>query len=373
MIADRRDPIVVISTCWKWLSQARTGHSRITAMNRKMASTLAAATFALAVVSSAAWSAQAQDARSATAESNSADTLFVATSFWATFWPYFAGVVLLLLGVTRILRSGVMRSPGSERLLAFGPLLLAAPMGVFGTEHFVFTSVIAGMVPSWLPVHLFWTYLTGTALIAAAVSIVVKKHAGLAAALLGVMLLCFVLMIWVPSIAELPGNRFVLAVLLRDLSFSGAAFALALTLGFGPLARNSRIVLGSLRFSIAVPAIVFGIEHFLHPRFVPAVPLEHVMPAWVPAPVAFAYAVGAILIACGLCISFDWRGASAAAILGWMVVTLVGMVYVPMLVAEPSVGVGLNYLMDTLAFGGGALVWARALEPSVRFLNAARS
>jgi uncharacterized membrane protein len=283
-------------------------------------------------------------------------------SFWSTFWPYFLGVVLLLLGVARVLTSGVMRSPGSERFLAFGPVLFAAPMGVFGTEHFVFSSGIAKMVPSWLPVHLFWTYLTGTALIAAAVSIVVKRHSGLAAALLGVMLLCFVLMISVPNIAKTPGDRFVLAVLLRDLSFSGAAFALAVTLGFGPLARNSRIVIGILRFSIAVPTIVFGIEHFLHPGFVPAIPLEHVMPAWVPAPVAFAYAVGAILIVCGGCIALDWWAAPAAAILGWMVVILVSIVYVPLLVAEPSVGVGLNYFMDTLAFGGSALVWARALR-----------
>jgi uncharacterized membrane protein len=283
-------------------------------------------------------------------------------SFWTTFWPYFVGVVLLLLGAARILRSVVMRSPGSARFLAFGPVLLAAPMGVFGTEHFVFSSVVAGMVPSWLPVHLFWTYLTGTALIAAAVSIVVRRHSGLAAALLGVMMLCFALMISVPNIAKTPGDRFVLAVLLRDLSFSGAAFALAVTLGFEPLARNSRIVIRILRFSIAVPAIVFGIEHFLHPGFVPAIPLKHVMPAWVPAPGAFAYAVGAILIACGGCIAFDWRGASAAAILGWTVVILVCIIYVPLLVGEPSVGVGLNYLMDTLAFGGAALVWARALS-----------
>jgi uncharacterized membrane protein len=283
-------------------------------------------------------------------------------SFWTTFSPYFVGVVLLLLGVARILRSEVMRSPGSTRLLAFGPVLLAAPMGVFGTEHFVFPSVIAGLVPSWLPVHLFWTYFTGTALIAAAVSIVVKRHSGLAAALLGVMMLCFALMIWLPSLVKTRGDRFALAVLLRELSFSGAGFALAVTLGFEPLARNSQIVIRILRFSIAVPAVVFGIEHFLHPGFVPAIPLEHVIPAWVPAPVAFAYAVGAILIACGGCIAFDWRGASAAAILGWMVVILVCIVYVPLLVAEPSVEVGLNYLMDTLAFGGVALVWARALN-----------
>jgi uncharacterized membrane protein len=283
-------------------------------------------------------------------------------SFWTTFWPYFTGSVLLILGVVEVIRSGILRSPGFERFLAFGPVFFAAPMGAFGTEHFVFTSLIAGMVPSFLPVHLFWTYLTGTALIAAAVSIVVKRHSGLAAALLGLMLLSFVLLISVPNIVKAPGDRFVLAVLLRDLSFSGAALALAVTLGFGPLARNSRIVIGILRFWIAVPAIVFGIEHFLHPGFAPVVPLPHVMPPSIPAPTAWAYVVGAILIACGACIALDWRAPLAGAIVGWMVVVVVGIVYIPLLVGEPSVGVGLNYFADTLTFGGGAMLYARAFE-----------
>lgn len=289
-------------------------------------------------------------------------------SFWTTFWPYFTGSVLLLLGLGRALRPGTTKPSFVERSLALGLVLFAAPMGVFGTEHFVFPSVIAGMVPAWLPVHLFWTYLTGTALIAAALSIVVNRYSGLAAALLGLMLLCFVVMISVPNIARNPGDRFVLAVLLRDLSFAGAALALAVVLEFPPLFRNSRSAIRILRPSIAVPSIVFGLEHFLHPGFVPAVPLEHPLPAWVPAPVAFAYVVGTILIACGSCIALDWRGAEAAAILGWAVVILVLVVYVPLLVSEPSVAVGLNYFMDTLAFAGGALIWAGALgrsfEPS---------
>jgi uncharacterized membrane protein len=277
-------------------------------------------------------------------------------------WPYVTGAVLLLLGIADVLRSGVARLRASKRLGAFGPVLFAAPMGVFGAEHFASASVIAGLVPTWLPAHLFWTYLTGTALIAAAVSIVLKRHSGLAATLLGVELLCFVLMISVPAFVKEPGNRFVLAVTLRDLSFSGAAFALAVNRGFGPLARNSRAAIRTLRFTIAIPGIVFGLEHFLHPMFVPVIPLPKALPAWVPAPVLLAYIVGAVLIACGACIALDWRAAAAAASLGWMVVIVVCIVYLPILVAEPSVEVGLNYFADTLAFGGGALIWAQALE-----------
>jgi len=55
------------------------------------------------------------------------------------------------------------------------------------------------MVPRWFRVHLFWVYLDGIALIAPALSITVKRYAKLAAALLGIMLFVFELLISVPG------------------------------------------------------------------------------------------------------------------------------------------------------------------------------
>ena len=65
---------------------------------------------------------------------------------------------------------------GLEKILPFGRLFFAMPMGVFGTEHLVDTAEIAALVPSWMPAHLFWTYLVGIALIAAALSITLKRY-----------------------------------------------------------------------------------------------------------------------------------------------------------------------------------------------------
>ena len=58
---------------------------------------------------------------------------------------------------------------------------------------------MAGMVPFWLPGGVFWVYLTGQALIAAAISIIAQKKAKLASLLLAAMLAVFILTIHLPG------------------------------------------------------------------------------------------------------------------------------------------------------------------------------
>jgi uncharacterized membrane protein len=278
-----------------------------------------------------------------------------------TFWPCFSGTLVLLLGSGLLLWTDVPKYQGLDRMIVLGRVLFAAPMAVFGTEHFVLTDDIVRLVPSWMPGHLFWTYLTGTGLIAASLSIVVRKQSGLAAMLLGVMFLSFVLLIWLPQTVATAGNRFALAVLLRETAFSSGSFALAVTEGFGPLVRRSRRVIPLARLGIGVPVIVFGVEHFLHPSFVPVVPLRQPMPTWIPAGIALVYGMGATLIVCGAGIVLNRKARLSAVTLGTAINVVVLLVYVPLIVAQPSVAVGLNYLADTLAFGGTVLLLAGAL------------
>ena len=104
-----------------------------------------------------------------------------------------------------------------------GRILFAVPFGIFGLFHFMNASDMAGMVS--IPGGVFWVYLTGLALLAAAVSILTNIKAKLALQLLGVMLLVFALGIHLPDV--LGGHDMSMPSLLKDTSLAGAAFWLS--------------------------------------------------------------------------------------------------------------------------------------------------
>jgi uncharacterized membrane protein YphA (DoxX/SURF4 family) len=128
--------------------------------------------------------------------------------------------------------------------------------------------------------------------------------------------------------------------------------------------RKSLITVG--RVLIAIAAIVFGVQHFLHPLGLPGVPLQKQMPAWIPARAFIDYLTGAFLSVAGVCFLLTRKTRLAATYLGTWIVLLVVAIYGPVLIwalADPSTGAkveGLNYFADTLLFGGVILSLARA-------------
>jgi uncharacterized membrane protein YphA (DoxX/SURF4 family) len=109
-------------------------------------------------------------------------------------------------------------------LSTIGRYMYALPFGVFGFLHFMNAGAMSGMVP--IPGGVFWVYLTGLALLAACVSIIIETKARLACILLGVMLLIFVLSIHLPGIigGEMQPN---MSNLLKDLALAGGAWFIA--------------------------------------------------------------------------------------------------------------------------------------------------
>lgn len=286
------------------------------------------------------------------------------------FWPYFAGIVLTIVALAMIVGREVPQAKGLDKVVVFGRLFFAVPMAIFGAEHFVFRREMGPMVPSWIPWHSFWILLVGTALIAAATSIIVKKIAGLAATLLAAMLFSFVLLIDIPSVIATSGDRFRLAVALRDTSFSAGALAFAVAQA-QQSTRFTPAMLRLVRWVIGIVSVVFGVEHFLHPQNVPVVPLEQLMPAWIPGHAGLAYVTGTVMIACGAGIVWGAKARLAATWLGIYSAAIVLLVYLPMLLAKPgSIGVGMNYLADTMVYCGCALVLAEALPRDARMEGA---
>ena len=102
-------------------------------------------------------------------------------------------------------------------------LLFAIPFGVFGIIHFISGSEMAGMVP--FPGGVFWVYLVGIALLAAAVSVISGKQTHLALLLLALLLAVFVLTVHIPAI--IGGDQMAMGSLLKDLSLAGGALILS--------------------------------------------------------------------------------------------------------------------------------------------------
>jgi len=277
------------------------------------------------------------------------------------FWPSFAGIVTLAIGLF-VARKSLFITQGTNKLLALGCVFFAAPLACFGAEHLVNARGIMTVVPTWMPLRLFWTYLVGVALIAAGLSLALRKYMRLSSTLLAIMFFLFVLMIHIPNVAAAHlHDRFILAVALRDLSFAGGALALSAAQNQN---HRSNILIRIAAICIALPLIVYGVEHFLHPEFAPGVPLSKLTPAWVPLPIAWAYLTGAILLVSGFAILINKYSRNAATTVGALMVLLTLFLYVPILAmatGDSQLIVGVNYVFDTLLYGGALLLLAEAL------------
>jgi uncharacterized membrane protein len=278
------------------------------------------------------------------------------------FWPYFAGLAILAIGLPIILKNEVPKAQGLDKFMPFGRLFYAIPMAVFAGEHFTLGRLMAGGIPSWIPAHVFWIYFVGVALVAAALSIVVKRYSQLAATLLGTMILLFVVLLHIPRVAADPHDRISWAVALRDLSFSSGAFAFAGAQRRLQSTTATSLLVTLARHCIAVTSIFFGVEHFLHPEFAPGVPLAKITPTWIPLHLFWAYLAGTVLLVAGACLLINKKSRLAATYLGLTILLIALVIYLPILISIPSdIGNGLNYFADTLLFAGTILLLADAL------------
>jgi len=274
-----------------------------------------------------------------------------------------AGIALFLIGIFAA-KSDIAEASGLEKIVALSNLCYAIPLAVFGALHLFGPDFVKGMVPRYMPGRMFWVYFVGCALIAAALSIATKIGVRWSGLLVGIMMFLFVAMLYLPFALLHLHARITWTIVFREMSFGGAGWILAGNArdGWrGPM-KSTLITVG--RIVIALAAIFFGIQHFLHPLGLPGVPLQKEMPTWVPARVFIDYVTGAALLVAGICFLLARKTRMAATYLGAWILLLVLVIYGPVLIgalSNPSLEVqveGINYFADTLLFAGVILALA---------------
>jgi len=283
------------------------------------------------------------------------------------FWMSAAAIALFVIGLLAA-KNDIAKAHGIGKVVALTYLCFAMPLAVFGAEHLAGAKAMIGLVPSFLPWRLFWVYFVGFALIAASLSIATRIQVQWSGLLFGIMMFLFEALVHIPGAIH-NGGHDPWTVVFREFSFGGAGWVLAGTAMPGKPIGRSKTLITVGRILIAITAIFFGMEHFLHPLLLPGVPLLKEMPTWIPARAVIDYLTGAFLIAAGFCFLLGRKTSMASAYLGAWIVLLVVLIYGPVLIgalADPNNGVkveGLNYFFDTLLFGGVILSLARAGTP----------
>lgn len=271
---------------------------------------------------------------------------------------------MLVAGVAALAAGFVLVWPrfracsGADRVLVLGPVFEAAALAVFGTEHLLGARDLVPIVPHWMPWPLFWTYIVGAALVAAALSLIAWRCVRWSASLLTLLFFIFVVTIDVPGLTQSIHDRFSWVLTMRESIF--AIGALLLAIGVRQLKGPRDGILAALgRGVIAATLLFYAVEHFLFPHNAPGVPLELMTPAWIPEPRLIAYAIGVTLslAGIGLCIRPAVRIAAAGG--GLVLLLLTGLFYVPILATEihsAQALEGLNYVYDTMLFASTVLL-----------------
>lgn len=268
-----------------------------------------------------------------------------------------AGTAALVAGLV-LVRPRFRAASGARKMIVLGPPFEAVALAIFAAEHFLAARGMMPIVPRWLPNPLFWTYFFGVALLAAAISFIIWRHVRWSALLLALFFLLIVATIDLPNLPRQVHERLFWTLTVREMAFAGGAMVLSGSLWpRGSSAGTALMRLG--RVFVGATMIFYAIQHFLFPRFVPGVPLEKMIPAWMPVPTLLSYFIGFTLLLAGIGLFIRRTIRLAAAGSGIVLLLLTAFFYVPILVMEihaPLAVEGINYVGDTLLFAATALL-----------------
>lgn len=108
-------------------------------------------------------------------------------------------------------------------------ILFAIPFGIIGINHFIVIDFFKGMLTSFIPGGGFTVIFTGILLLAASISIILKKYIVISCWLLAILLGLFIITIHIPNIFAFEGAdlHFAFMQLIKDTALMGGALMIA--------------------------------------------------------------------------------------------------------------------------------------------------
>jgi hypothetical protein len=238
--------------------------------------------------------------------------------------------------------------------LRVGRWLFAIAMVFFGIQFFIFCTSMHGPVPGppWTHGMLALDWLACLGFVLAGVSLATGWMARLVSALLGAVLLVYVLCRWVPSLLAQLHNPEPWTAVFEILAMVGGAWVIAA--GLPADERFSQPWDGAVlrmagfgRWLIAISLVVFAVQHFLYAGFVATL-----VPAWIPARLFWAYFTAVAFIAAALAIATTKMLRLGGILLGAMFLIWVVILHVPRVAGAMRNGDEVTSLFVCLAMSG---------------------
>lgn len=114
-----------------------------------------------------------------------------------------------------------------KNLTTIGRVLFALPFAIFGLTHFIMIDFLTDQFSFFIPGTSFSILLTGAGLIAASISIIIKKYIKLSCLLLAFMLFVFIAAIHIPQLFDPAKKLLAFVALLKDVALMGGALMIA--------------------------------------------------------------------------------------------------------------------------------------------------
>lgn len=252
----------------------------------------------------------------------------------------------------------------------YGRFFYGIGVGCIGIQQFIyadFRPVIMPAWPAWMHSSPIYAYIFGLVLFVAGILIFAGKKVKTISLLLGGLFLLFFIVAQTPFVLFVdiysPKHLGLWTNPLKELAFSGGAFAIAGLFSYGKFHRENKngvlrfleklIPLGRIFFSIMM--IAFGLDHFYY-----ADSVATLVPSWIPGHIFWTYFAAVALIGGGVAIFLKIKLKQVAILTGIMIFLWLIVLHIPRAIADPYMDKGneVTSVFEALAFSGIAFIIA---------------